>query len=245
MKKVKFGVEIEFLVKNFEKLKKLHISLENSKFKDFLIKNKDEKGGFNLFFKDSSVEDDERFASFGVEIKTIPLDYTTENLSKILYLLYFIEEYSYTNHTCSIHVHSSIEGYSIKDNYKLLYDYLKYKKDKELLTYDDGIFELHNNCYANYKKCRQKYLYSINSAIRNKTMVTLKPNKERKDSLYEVRGENFKTIEYRGLRGHFSELDNEAIISLIEKYLKNMIYCAKNPSDTNLDETVNISYDYF
>ncbi|HRT02823.1 MAG TPA: hypothetical protein P5513_02665 [Candidatus Diapherotrites archaeon] len=219
---LRFGIEVEFILK-FESLFDLMEILK--KHQNILIKNKDISGNAHLF-KDISINplhknrNFENLFHYGLEIKTKKMEFTPENFDKFKSIFEDLSKVVYSNDTCGVHVHCSRKWFSLKDHFALLYEYLKNELYKEFLVIEGN--QMSCPMYANLNKTKQYYLNRINKALNNNSKIVIDTTAlERKVDLYKVHLE-YNTIEFRGLRGHFSKCTNNSILSAIEKYLKIM-----------------------
>lgn len=219
---LRFGIEIEFIL-NPENTVSLLSLLDQ--YKDILISNKEFKPSTPLFIDGSvsssvGTSDPSSLFHLGFEIKTRKLEYTKENFDRFKSLFEELSKVVYSNITCGIHVHCSKKWFSLKDHFALLYEYIKnesYKKFLEVEGHKMSCFT-----YANLSKTRRYYYNRVNKAIKDESTIIIDTCAlERKVDLYKVHLD-YNSIEFRGLRGHFSKVSNTGILSTIESYLSIM-----------------------
>lgn len=220
---LRFGIEIEFLV-NPESVTALMNVLDKYK-ETLLVRNKEFKGK-TFLFTDSSVSpsstnnNSDTLFHYGFEIKTKKLEFNTENFNKFKEFFEDLSKVVYSNETCGLHVHCSRKWFSLKDHFALLYEYIKnesYKKFLEVEGHKMSCFT-----YANLSKTRRYYYNRVNKAIKDESTIIIDTCAlERKVDLYKVHLD-YNSIEFRGLRGHFSKCSNDSILSTIKEYLEIM-----------------------
>lgn len=220
---LRFGIEIEFLVKpnSVEMLIELL-----DRYKDtLLVRNKEFKDKTCLF-TDSSVSascsntDSKTLFNYGFEIKTKKLDFTSENFNTFTRFFEELSKIVYSNETCGLHVHCSRKWFSLKDHFALLYEYIKNESYKKFLEIEGH--KMSCSMYADLNKTRSYYYNRVNKAIKGGSEIVIDTCAlERKVDLYKVHLD-YNSIEFRGLRGHFDRCSNASMLSAIRGYLEIM-----------------------
>lgn len=219
---LRFGIEIEFILKPENTVSLLSLL---DQYKDILISNKEFKPSTPLFIDgsvSSSIDTSDPSSLFhlGFEIKTRKLEYTKENFDRFKSLFEELSKIVYSNTTCGIHVHCSKKRFSLKDHFALLYEYLDKEYYKEFLLLEEK--KMSDETYANVNRTKSYFHKRVNKAIKNNTKIEIDIlGHERKVDLYKVHLD-YNSIEFRGLRGHFSKVSNTGILSTIESYLSIM-----------------------
>lgn len=220
---LRFGIEIEFLVKP-ESVTALMGVLDKYK-ETLLVRNKEFKDK-TFLFTDSSVSpswtnnNSDTLFHYGFEIKTKKLEFNTENFNKFKEFFEDLSKVVYSNETCGLHVHCSRKWFSLKDHFALLYEYLDKEYYKEFLLLEEK--KMSDEVYANVNKTKSYFHKRVNKAIKDNTKIEIDIlGHERKVDLYKVHLD-YNSIEFRGLRGHFSKVSNTGILSTIESYLSIM-----------------------
>jgi len=217
-----YGIEIEYIVK-FASISDMMQVIEQHQ--DILIRNKYFREKTFLFTDPSinPVYNNKNFESLfdcGFEIKTKKLEFNEANFNNFKQLFEDLSRVVFTNATCGLHVHCSRKWFSLKDHFALLYEYLKNQYYEEFLEIEGH--PMSSPSYANLNRTKSYYYNRINKAINNKSTIIIDTTAfERKVDLYKVHLD-YNSIEFRGLRGHFSKCSNASILSAVKEYLNIM-----------------------
>lgn len=207
-----FGIEIEFTVTIANILNLLSILESND---SILLASMNKDHGY--LFRDNSITPDGIY-DLGYEIKTKKLPVSEYNFDRVFTLLQDLNGIIKANDTCSMHLHLSRSGFSIKDHYMLLYEFLQQKHDKEFRRFK-GV-EMENFSYASYSDARRKYYTQVKRALDTNGVYFVDDMYTSKALLYTI-NTSYNTIEYRGARGHYSDkISLEDVWNLI----KNVAY---------------------
>lgn len=190
-----FGIEIEFTA-NLAMVQVLLPLLDE--YTDILLRSTTLQDGF--LFRDPSIVPNGIF-DYGFEIKTKKLNTVFANYDRVAQLLIDLNRTVTANDTCSIHMHFSRESNSLRNHYMTLYEYLKLGYAAKYRWV--GEYEMANENYADYKKCKRKYLYTVTNQINTNGCYVIDDAYDSKQFLYTI-NTLYNTIEYRGIRHHFN-----------------------------------------